>query len=385
VAAQRQRIGPEPTRLEATRLKPQQRISLSLRDSRIQLAAIILLFLIFEAAVVCFSMIYASPTSSSCIAQKPFAGLMAIGAGIAGIIVTGIGIWKMAIRPLNIVRAAMEYFAEGRSEQRLYYPDAEDNLGMTLQAINMLLDRQDEAMEHQRRFVGSVSHDIRTPLTIMRGDIEVALVRDRTPAEYKQVLKSNLEEVERINILIEDLLTLARSDTGELGLRLRPVSISNLLNDVRKAYLAQAEAQGLKLNLYIEHEVMIEGDPDRLRQLFNNLVENALHYTPKGGKIGLLVMREENAARVVVRDTGLGIPPKDLAHIFEPFYRGMQQKKNGHHGYGLGLAICKLIVQAHGGKIFVESLVGPGSGTSFTILLPSIITNRVLKPVEGKP
>lgn len=308
---------------------------------------------------------------------------LAVSAGIVGLAATALYIHRIALLPLYITRAAIQHFGESRTEgsqgadQRLYYPDSQDDLGIILSSLNSLLDKQDESLEQQRRFVGSISHDIRTPLTIMRGDIEVALLRERTSEEYQKVLKSNLEEVERIGKLIEDLLTIARSDTGELGLRMRRVSLSNLLHEARKSHLPQAEDRGINVNLYIEEEIMIEGDSDRLRQLLDNLVENALHYTPGGGKIDIVLMRDENAARLVIRDTGVGIHPKDLPHIFEPFYRGRQPKEYGHHGYGLGLAICKFIVHAHDGIIFVESQVGPEeSGTAFTILLPALTRTR---------
>ncbi|GEM_PF-3448654 len=388
VAGPRARMGAETARLEAVKLKPPDQARFSIRTRGIRLASSIILIVAFELSV---GWLFIIPFLT---AGEATPAALAMFAALLGLVVGGGYIYRLAFRPLEVALAALEYFSQrktggpGGGDQRLYYPDARDDLGMTLAALNRLLDRQDESLEGQRRFVGSVSHDIRTPLTIMRGDIEVALLRERTITEYQQVLRSNLEEVERIGKLIEDLLTIARSDTGELGLRLRRVSLSNLLHEVRKAYLAQAKAQGITLNLYIEEELVIEGDPDRLRQLLDNLVQNALHYIPRegsegsGGKVEFLLLSEGpagssgKAARIVVRDTGVGIPAKDLPHIFEPFYRGVQPREHDHHGYGLGLAICQFIVQAHGGRIFVESQVGPGSGTAFTILIPSILETR---------
>jgi signal transduction histidine kinase len=233
------------------------------------------------------------------------------------------------------------------------------------------MDRLEDSLARQRQFVGAISHDIRTPLTIIKGDIEVALMRLRSAEHYQEVLKSNLEEVERIHHLVEDLVMLARADYGELGLNVRPVSLSSLMAEVREGFTEPARRKGLILESYIESEVRLHGDEARIRQLLHNLLENALHYTPSGGRIELTMVTDASREEVQirVRDTGIGISPKDLPHIFEPFYRGTPSRRTRHDGYGLGLAICDHIVKAHGGKVSVESREGPGSGTTFTLHL----------------
>ncbi len=278
----------------------------------------------------------------------------------------------LAFNPLQQTRDLVQNLSGGGFRDRLYVTDARDDLGEVQLELNSLMDRMEEAMARQRQFVGAVSHDIRTPLTIMKGDVEVALMKEREPSEYVDILRSNLEEIERIHRLVEDLVTLARADYGELGLNIRGVALGALAAEIREGFLEAARRKSISLESYIEGDIRIEGDAARLRQLIHNLMDNALHYTPSGGKIEVtLVMDgERDEVQLRVRDTGVGISPKDLPHIFEPFYRGTPSRRTRHDGYGLGLAICDHIVRAHGGKIAVESREGPGSGTTFTVHLP---------------
>jgi len=255
---------------------------------------------------------------------------------------------------------------------RLYVTNVETEPGKIQLELNALMDRVEDTMARQRQFVGAISHDIRTPLTIIKGDIEVSLARERSPEEYRDVLLSNLEEVERIQLLVEDLVTLARVDYGELGLNVRAFSLSSLVAEAREGFTEAGKRKGLILESYVESEVNLSGDEARLRQLLHNLLENALHYTPSGGRVELTMLTdvERDEIQIRVRDTGIGISSRDLPHIFEPFYRGTPSRRTRHNGYGLGLAICDHIVRAHGGKISVESREGPGSGTTFTVHLP---------------
>ncbi len=275
-------------------------------------------------------------------------------------------------RPLLQAREAVKSLASGGFGERLYVPSADDELGRLELELNALMDKQEEAMARQRHFISAISHDIRTPLTIIKGDIEVALMRERDKEEYAEILSSNLEEVERIHNLVDDLVTLARADYGDMGLDVHTVALGSLLTEVRESFSEAARRKGLVLESYIEGDVQIEGDEARLRQLFHNLIDNAIHYTLSGGRIecALLFSREREDVSLRVRDNGLGIAQKDLPHIFEPFYRGTPSRRTQHSGYGLGLAICDHIVRAHNGRISVESRQGKGSGTTFTVRLP---------------
>jgi signal transduction histidine kinase len=294
-------------------------------------------------------------------------------AGLAGFISVGSYlIGAAALAPLKRTRELMESVAGMGFSDRLYVEDTGDDAGRIQLELNGLLDRVEDALARQRQFVGAISHDIRTPLTIIKGDIEVALMRERGAQEYQEVLRSNQEEVERIHRMVEDLLTLARADYGELGLNVRAVSLSTLAVEAREGMNELFRRKDLTLDVYIEGEVRVEGDLVKLRQLLHNLLENAAHYTPAGGRVELAVFAdvERDEARIRIRDTGVGISPRDLPHIFEPFYRGTPSRRTRHDGYGLGLSICEHIARAHGGSINVESRQGPGSGSTFTVRLP---------------
>ena len=244
-------------------------------------------------------------------------------------------------------------------------------MGRLAATFNEMINKLEQAFERERRFTADASHELKTPLAVLRGDIEVALRRDRAAEEYKRVLVSNLEEIARLTKLTDDLLTLARSDAGERVLELEPVRLDSLASEAFAFLQPLAAASGIAL----DHEapsspVVIEGDAKRLKQLLVNLVDNAIKYTAAGGSARLRLSVEDSAALIEVSDTGRGIPEDALPQIFERFYRQSDPKDSRVTGFGLGLAISKWIVDAHNGSIEVESKSGRGS--RFTVRLPMI-------------
>ncbi len=245
-----------------------------------------------------------------------------------------------------------------------------DALAEVFAAHNALAKRLQNSTSRIRQFSGDASHELRTPLTIMRGETEVALRWGKTAEDYHSTLISNMEEIERMGRIIEDLLTLAKSESGELPLSISHLSLSDLLQEMYVQ--ARKLAADKNIEVFLQHEVdkeiWLNGDDLRLRQLFWNLISNALRYTPEHGSVYIKLECTENSALVSIRDTGIGIEPEHVEHIFERFYRtdGARNRTNG--GTGLGLAIAKWVVESHHGSIHVESTVGGGS--TFKVTLP---------------
>jgi len=231
-----------------------------------------------------------------------------------------------------------------------------------------LKNRMDEVVSSQKRFLADASHEMRSPITIMRGNIEIALRRERDTDEYKRVLESNLEEISRLEYLLNDLMFLARSDTSELAMNIAPMRIDELMALVAEGVspLAAKKDITLELSFKDDHGYVIDGDRERIRQLFINLVENAIRYTPKGGRVILGLDTLAEVVRATVTDTGMGIPEGEITRIFDRFYRVDKARSRESGGTGLGLCICKWIVDAHRGDISIESV--EGKGTKVTVM-----------------
>lgn len=286
----------------------------------------------------------------------------------------GLALANQALRPVDRITRAAERIGTGDLSERVPLPAKMDELGRLAATFNNMITRLEAAFERQRQFTSDASHELRTPLAVLRGDIEIALRRDRTPEEYKLVLTSSLEEIIRLSRLVEDLLTLARADIGQAALRCEPVSLDDLCQQMVDYISPLVQQQEQKLIYQAPHSpVIINGDLQRLKQLLLNLLDNAIKYTDKGGILTLGLETEGNEAVLTVADTGRGIAPEDLPHIFERFYRhSHSSSEKGASGFGLGLSIVKWIVDSHGGKIEVSS--EPGKGTIFSLRFPLLLS-----------
>jgi signal transduction histidine kinase len=238
--------------------------------------------------------------------------------------------------------------------------------------LNQMLERLESAFRRVRQFSGDASHELRTPLTILRGETEVTLRWAKKPEEFRDMLNSNLEEIDRMERIIESLLVLTKSEAGELILDIKEFSLSDLVQALYLQGQTLGEAKRIKVSMQVgvDEEVRIHGDELRLRQMFLNLIANGVKYTPEGGSLEIAIHREGEMARVDVTDTGIGIPVESQPYIFDRFYRVDKARNRMDGGSGLGLSIVKSIAMAHGGQISVQST--PGRGSTFTVLLPVV-------------
>ena len=231
-----------------------------------------------------------------------------------------------------------------------------------------MLGRLDTAFTQVRRFSADASHELQTPLTILKGELEVALRSPRTPEEYQAVLKSALEEIDRIAHLVEGLLLLARAEAGVLRMDRRPVDLEQLAEEVYWRLKVLADSRSIRFDSELAEPVVVPGDRERLRRLLFNLVDNAIKYTRPGGVVRLSVRSADGTAVVDVSDSGPGIAAEDLEKIFLPFERVPMTAPGTERGAGLGLSIARSIATAHGGRIQVRSV--PGKGSTFSAYIP---------------
>jgi two-component system, OmpR family, sensor kinase len=283
----------------------------------------------------------------------------------------GLLLANQALHPVDRLTRAAEEIEAGDLSKRVQVPAKMDELGRLAITFNRMIARLQAAFERQRQFTADASHELRTPLAVMRGDIEIALRRERKPEEYRSVLTSNLEETIRLSRLVEDLLMLARADAGQTLLQCEPLDLAELCAQVVEylAPLAEVHEQQLRFTPPETTPLEVQGDAQRLKQMLLNLLDNALKYTPERGTIQLRLTRDEHEAVLSISDTGRGIPAEDLPHIFERFFRHSRSTSDKTvQGFGLGLSIVKWIVDSHGGKIIAESR--PDHGTTFTVKLP---------------
>jgi heavy metal sensor kinase len=275
---------------------------------------------------------------------------------------------RRALRPVDRMTEAARRISAEHLDERLETTGSGDELDRLAATLNDMLGRLDVTFRQVRQFSADASHELQTPLTILKGEIEVALRAPRSPDEYQHVLASALEESERIARLVEGLLLLSRADAGVLRMDRQPVDLAELMAEIVDYARVLAEAYGVALDLKSAAPLTIHGDREHLRRLLLNLVDNGIKYTPAGGRVTLTLERDGEWAALRIADTGIGLAPEELERIFQRFYRAPEALDQGKEGSGLGLCIARSIAEAHGGRIRVES--APGQGSVFTVFLP---------------
>lgn len=326
--------------------------------------------------------VVASSTRSAELAVGELVGTMLVIAPLLLIISIG-GAYVIAgraLRPIDGIINEVQAITDGRSlHRRLPSAGVGDELERLTTTLNEMMERLERSFGALRRFTADASHELKTPLAVLRADVERAMTPNVPPAERLIALEEALHETTRMADLVESLLTLARADERRFDLHLEPVPLEALVREVFETAVILGEAGGLTVTMPVVEPVTVAGDPTRLRQLFLNLITNAIKYTPRGGSVELSLESFGKTVAFSVRDTGVGISAADLTHIFERFWRADRARSRPlltgdrpwmaeRGGFGLGLAIGQWIAEAHGGSISVRSRLGRGS--TFTVTLP---------------
>jgi len=289
---------------------------------------------------------------------------------LVSVLFTGNAAWLtlgQTLKPLEAITGTAEQInrADDLSRRLPYHGPEDDEIGSLVRTFNQTLERLEALFTSQQRLLADVSHELRTPLTVIKGNVD--LMR-RMKSLDEESLMSIDQEAGRLTRLVGGLLLLAQAESGKLALSMKQVELDLLLTEVFQEMSILA-GNRVRVHLNEIDQVYVTGDRDRLKQVFINLVANAIQYTPQGGEVFLSLERIGEQARIICRDTGPGIPAEDLPHIFERFYRAEKSRTRGRTtGFGLGLSIANWIVERHGGRIEVDSK--EGRGTTFAIWLP---------------
>jgi heavy metal sensor kinase len=291
-----------------------------------------------------------------------------------------LGGWILARRsvsPIGYIASKTKTITSKNLSERLTPRGAGDEMDDLIGTINGMIARLESSFKRMAEFTADASHELKTPICAMRGEAEVLLLKERKGEEYQEGLAHFVEQFDRLNQLINDLILLSKSDTSQIELKKAPLRLDLLIQDLFHLFQVLAEQKNIALEIGILEEVTVMGDKVRLQQLFTNLIDNAIKYTPKGF-IHVTVERNESAGLVKIKDTGIGIPKEEQEKIFRRFYRVDKSRSKETGGVGLGLSIAEWIVHAHRGKIEVKSQLNQGS--TFTVYIPLQIPLQKITP-----
>ncbi len=288
---------------------------------------------------------------------------LAVGGPLALILVTGVT-WLLVgwtLRPVESMRREAAAISASDAARRLPVPDTRDELALLAETLNAMLQRLEDAIERERRFVDDASHELRTPLANLKAELDLALRRSRTADDLERALRSASAETDRLARLADDLLVLARADRGRLPIRREQVDVALMVGGTVDSFAARASERGVGIDVRVQDELRAELDELRMRQALGNLLDNGLRYVPWGGRVSVAAERSDGSVVFEVRDTGPGFPPGFLPVAFEAFARPGPSRSRDEGGAGLGLAIVATVAQAHGGTVEAANLAGGGA------------------------
>jgi signal transduction histidine kinase len=287
--------------------------------------------------------------------------------GLAG----GAILTTSALKPVRLLADTVRgILRTGRTDARVPVQETGDALAELGGLVNGMLDRIDAVLAGMRGALDNVAHDLRTPMTRLRGIAESALA-SKDPATLREALADCLEESDRVVAMLNTLMDISEAETGTMALKREPTDLAELVRQTVDLYEDLAEERGVRIDVDVPSDIRVSVDRNRMRQVLANLLDNAVKYTPGGGRIDVAAFADDTGVRMTVADTGIGIPPEELPHIWDRLYRG--DKSRAERGLGLGLSLVRAIVEAHGGRVEVSSR--PGSGSRFEIHLPAAEPN----------
>ncbi len=288
--------------------------------------------------------------------------LMVLLAGVPGIFLV-----RVALSPIDKMIGTLKHITAENLKLKIHIPDTKDELSRLADTFNEMIERLDRSFSSQQDFTHNILHELEAPVDALRKDIEDTLKSARTNEEYRIAFQAAVKELGAFSKIVEDLRAITRQEDGRLLLEIKKVNLPNIIEEGLISVRALADEKDIDVSFYCEETIVMDGDEKQLKRLFANLLDNAVKYTYRKGKVVATVKREGKDARVTINDTGIGMPEDEIPYIFDRFYQLNRSRKN-KTGFGLGLSIARAIVEAHKGKIFAKSQVGQGS--SFTVLLP---------------
>lgn len=277
---------------------------------------------------------------------------------------------KITLRPLDNIIKGIEKVKRDNFRSRINVADTKDEIKKLADAINSLFEEVDKSSSSESQFIQDASQELKAFLTNLKEKIELALRQSYSVKEYQSTLRNSLEEIVKTDRAIEDLLFLLRYDTKQILVNMRKTDLNKLIQALLKNIELLKKERNIEIDFSSQDSILVEGDEDQLKRLFLNLLDNAVEYTPYNGKIVILLKKEARLAKIVIKDTGIGIPKEEMPYIFDKFYRVDKSSRS----IGLGLTIAKAIAEAHKGTIAVESIVSQGS--SFIVSLPLSFSGR---------